>query len=112
MKQELNRDEWMDRVLNSLDGVERAQAQPWFYTRLMARLKKEETTTWERISGLISRPSVAITSLCLVLLMNVFFLLQSDSDNSINSVAQTDQVVESESLIASSSSFDYENITP
>lgn len=112
MNQESNRDEFLDRMLNSLDGVERAQPQPWFYTRLLARLKKEETTAWERISRLVSRPAVAITSLCLVLVLNVFFLLRSDNASRSNNVAQGEQVVESESLLASSSSFDYENITP
>ena len=113
MNQEDNSNQFLDRVLSSLDGMERARPQPWFYTRLKARLQKEDSTAWERISRLVSRPSVAIASLCMVLLLNVFFLLQSDQETGGSyQVAQGDQVVESESLIASSSSFDYENITP
>lgn len=112
MNHENARDAFVDRVLNSLDGMERAQPQPWFYTRLKTRLSKEETTAWEYISRLLSRPVVAVTSLCLVLLMNGYFLLQSNDVVNNNQTAMGEQVIESESLIAASSSFDYENITP
>lgn len=112
MKQDLNRDEFVERVLGSLDGLERARPEPWLYTRIKGRLQRQEGTGWERISQLLARPAVAIVSLCLVLVLNAFFLLQSDSPANGNAVAQGEQVVESESLIASSSSFDYENLTP
>ena len=110
MKQENERERFVERVMGSLDHVERAQPQPWFYTRLQGRLQTEKRTGWERVSQILARPAVAMAGVCLVLLLNVFLLLRSD-DPSSTSVAQG-EVVESESLIASSSSFDYENITP
>lgn len=112
MKQESNRDEFVERVLGSLDGLERARPEPWLYTRIKGRLQRQESAGWEKISQLLARPVVAIASLGLVLVLNLFFLLQSDSPANGNSVAQGEQVVDSESLIASSSSFDFENLTP
>lgn len=111
MKQEKDRDRFVEQVLGSLDGLERAQPQSWFYTRLLGRLQKEERTGWERVSQLLARPVVAMASLCLVLVLNAYLLLQSGQQPA-NTMAQGEPVVESESLIASSSSFDYENITP
>lgn len=104
----------IDRALESLDGLQRAQPAPWFYTRLRARLERDEpVTVWERVGSFLSRPAVVVAGLCVILLVNVTALLkQPAAGTAPNSVAQTETVVESESLIASSSSFDYENFAP
>lgn len=38
----MNREQRIDRVLNSLDGVQRAEANPFLYTKLQARLQRRE----------------------------------------------------------------------
>lgn len=104
----------IDRALESLDGLQRAQPAPWFYTRLRARLKRNEpVTVWERMGSFLSRPAVVVAGLCVILVANVTILLkQPAAPAAPNTVAQSETVVESESLIASSSSFDYENFAP
>lgn len=104
----------IDRTLESLDGLQRAQPAPWFYTRLRARLERNEpVTVWERMGSFLSRPAVVVAGLCVILVANVTILLkQPAAPAAPNTVAQSETVVESESLIASSSSFDYENFAP
>lgn len=104
----------IDRALESLDGLQRAQPAPWFYTRLRARLERDEpVTVWEHIGSFLSRPGIVVAGLCVILVANVTILLkQPAATTAPNTVAQSETVVESESLIASSSSFDYENFAP
>jgi hypothetical protein len=60
-----------EEILNSLDGISRATAQPFLHTRVMAHLTKETTSTrWEKMASLISRPSVAFAAIALFLLIN------------------------------------------
>lgn len=65
-----NKEHEIERTLNSLDGAGRAGAGDFFYTRLQARLQQKGTNTWERATGWIARPAVAIIGLLLVLLVN------------------------------------------
>jgi hypothetical protein len=65
-----NKEHEIERTLNSLDGAGRATAGDFFFTRLQARLQQKGNSTWERVTGWIARPSVAITGLILILLLN------------------------------------------
>ncbi|MBS1919844.1 MAG: hypothetical protein JST17_06305 [Bacteroidetes bacterium] len=64
-----------EQVLNSLDGIRRATAQPYLFTRVMARLTKNTTLTrWEKIASLFSKPAYAFATISLFLLINVAVL--------------------------------------
>ena len=98
----------IDQALDSLDGVQRAEPQPWLYARVMKKLALEDDrSVWGSISSFLSKPAVVIAGLFLILVMNGFILFKEESepDTSI-----TEQFVDSESLVASNSSFDYENL--
>lgn len=98
----------IEQALNSLDGAQRAEPQPWLYARVMKKLSlDDDKTVWGSIGSFLSRPAVAIAGLCLILILNGFLLFKEDgeTDNTI-----TEQFVDSESLVASSSSFEYENL--
>jgi hypothetical protein len=111
MKQRSELDRSVDRTLESLDGIERASPAPWLFTRVKARLTREDRTTWSMMSTFLSRPAVTIAGLCLILVLNAALLLNKGrSGNTEVPVVHAEQVMESESLIASSSSFDYENL--
>ncbi|UYQ94362.1 hypothetical protein MKQ68_04570 [Chitinophaga horti] len=60
----------IDAVLNSMDGSERATPGDFFYTRLQARMQQERPGLLERLAGFMSRPSVAITGIAVILLIN------------------------------------------
>ncbi len=94
-------------ALDSLEGMHRAEPAPWFYTRVNARLQKEAGSIWVSAGRLLSRPGIAIAGVMIILTMNVVLLVRGTSTGS----ARAEQaVLESESMIASSSSFDYENL--
>lgn len=65
-----NKEHEIAKTLNSLDGAGRATAGNFFFTRLQARLQQKGSSSWERVTGWIARPSVAVTLLILVLLLN------------------------------------------
>ena len=111
MKQQRDIEKRVEDALNSLDGIQRAESQPWFFSRVKGRLlRKEEMTRWETIGSFLSKPAVAIAGLFLILGLNGVLLFSQQSDSSIVAVQNEIQPNDSESLIASSSSFDYENL--
>ncbi|PZR29573.1 MAG: hypothetical protein DI535_02335 [Citrobacter freundii] len=111
MEQKRNIDGKIERALDSLDGVQRATPQPWFYTRVKARLQREEKTVWETIGSFLSKPAVAMAALTTILVLNVAILSKQSHLQDVAPVAsQALQVTDSESIIASNSSFEYENL--
>ena len=103
----------VEEALNSLDGIQKAEPQPYFFTRLTGRLQRNEKTPWELMGSFLARPVVVIASLCFILVFNSFILFRQDSGvRNTPSIAgqQTEQVItDNEYILASSSSFDYEN---
>jgi len=105
----------VEETLNSLDGIKRATPQPWLFSRIKARLSREEAeerTVWGTMGSFLSRPVVAIAGLCLILLFNGALLLNQPGEGSSAAIAvqNEQQPSDSESYIASSSSFDFENL--
>ena len=111
MKQQNDLEKRLEQALNSLDGIQRATPQPWLFSRVKGKLlRSEEKTTWEAIGAFLSKPAVAIAGLVLIMTLNGVLLFNQDSEPSI-ATSQSDLVpTDSESLIASSSSFDFENL--
>jgi hypothetical protein len=111
MKTRPEADKLVQEALDSLDGIQRAEPQPFFYTRLMGRLQRDQKTIWETVGSFLSRPAVAFASLFLILLMNVFIVSKRDTDtNSSLPVIVEEIKTDNDYVIASSSSFEYENI--
>lgn len=111
MKQRSDIEKRVEETLNSLDGIQRAEAQPWLFTRVKARLQ-EEKTAWGTMSSFLARPAITIAGLCLILMLNGFLLFNEGNKKSTAARlgGQNEQVLDSESIVASSSSFDYENL--
>src|SRR3954469_2881220 len=86
----------VEKALSSIDGIERAVPQPWFFARIKARLSKEEKTVWVKIGSFLSKPVVAIAGLCLVLTLNAVLLLNQKSSTPARPYGQFDQLPLSE----------------
>ncbi len=66
---DINRE--IERTLASLDGVQRAEPDGFFFTRLRARmLRKEPVDGWDRLIAVITRPAIAFTAIALILGLN------------------------------------------
>ncbi len=61
----------IENTLSSLDKVQRATPQPFFYTRLTARLSNSQQNIWELFSAYITRPSIAFSGISLIIIMNI-----------------------------------------
>lgn len=107
-------DKKVQELLSSLDGIKRAEPKPFFYTRLIGRLQQEKRTIWESIGSFLARPVVAVASLCFILVLNGFILFRQDEDTNLatqfTSSNEVGAATENEYILASSSSFDYENL--
>jgi hypothetical protein len=112
MKQRSDIEKRVEETLNSLDGIQRATPQPWLFTRVKARLMQEEKTAWGTMSSFLARPVITIAGLFIILTLNGILLFNQVNKKSSSALlgGQNEQVMDSESLIASSSSFDYENL--
>lgn len=111
MKQNNDIEKRVEDTLNSLDSIQRAEPQPWLFSRIKGRLLQEERTVWGTVSSFLAKPVIAIAGLCIILIMNGFLLFNQEKE-SVSSIlsSQNEQPVDSESLLASGSSFDYETL--
>ena len=102
----------VDETLDSLDGVQRAEPKPFFYTRLIGRLQREQKTVWEAMGSFLSKPLVVAAGLCVVLILNGFILFGGASGSTSNNPSFVNEppVTDNVYIMASSSSYDYENI--
>jgi Na+/proline symporter len=109
MKETPDMEKRIETAIESLDGIQRATPQPYFYTRLKARLDRKERD-WAGITGFISRPAYALAMICLVLLINTWAVMNSSNDSSqVNSIqVATDQQLPDEYNVAVNTFYDYE----
>ena len=72
--------EEVEKTLNSLDGLQKATANPYLFTRIKARLENDEQSFWGSALTFISRPSVAVPAIVLTILVNtaIFFEVKTD----------------------------------
>jgi hypothetical protein len=80
----------VEAILNSLDGIERAAPQPFFYTRLMARMEQVNESPWNKWMQLLSKPSVAVAILSLFVLLNGMMLFSRSNQDEDNSASIND----------------------
>jgi len=105
----------VDDALESLSEIKRAEPAPYFYTRLRARMEKEEKNFWERLASVLAKPAVATVSLVLVIAVNAFFLFQTNNPEASNSTPQSavqGTSISEDYFTLASNSFDYENLEP
>ena len=69
----------IEDILSSLDGVKRATAPDFFYTRLKARMEKDILPAPER--PWILRPVYALGALAVVLLVNAAVIINRNNAN-------------------------------
>lgn len=107
-------DQRVEDTLTSLEGMERASVQPWFFTRVNARLQKDENSRWAVIGSFLSKPVVALAGVSAILILNVFLLISDKQSNTTTGIAgqpeQQQLNTDNESVIASINSYNYENL--
>lgn len=69
MEQKDHIDKLVNETLDSLDGLSRAKANAFLFTRVQARLKQSRSG-WEQLTAYVSRPAFALAMLVMVLFTN------------------------------------------
>ena len=101
----------IEQTLQCLDGVKRAEANRFLFTRIQARMAKKDSA-WERIFSFISKPAIAMAIVLLVMTVNGWALLGSNSDSSsISDSANVSELANEYNIVASVNNYDYENMT-
>jgi hypothetical protein len=98
----------VERTLLSLEGMKRAEANPFLFTRIKAKMQNRNG--WERVTSFISQPAVAIAALIIVIAVNGWAILGSGNENLTRenaSVVVTD--IADEYNLAANAIYDYEN---
>ncbi|HVT86267.1 MAG TPA: hypothetical protein VHD35_13770 [Chitinophagaceae bacterium] len=93
-------------ILSSIDGIQRAPAPDFFYSRLRARMEKEMPVT--AIRRTILQPAFIISGLTLLLLINAIALLRSNSN--VNTV--TTPTKENDNLQIIATAYHINEISP
>ena len=85
MNQQEN-NERVQKILGSLDGMQRAEAPPFLYTRIRARLQEQPLTSWDRLVQWMARPvvAVAIATGCILLNAAVFLTADTTTETTLN----------------------------
>ena len=94
-------------TIDSLDGIKPATPGPFFFTRVQARLYKSEKNIWEKLSGFIARPTIAIAMVTLIILMNTVAVLQHKNTSNL-ALDQSEQSIYEEFNVAVNNFYDYE----
>lgn len=91
MKKEENIEKKVAETLASIDHMKRATANPFLFTRIMARLKEDQKGFWMRSLDFLNRPAIAIAAVLFILLMNLLVFFQS-TESITTTVPEDDQL--------------------
>jgi hypothetical protein len=116
MKDKSSIEQNIDNALNSIEHIDRATPVPFFYTRLMARLNRNDQSSWSKLAGFIARPAIAFATILLVIFINFFAIYTNtdtiNTDTINNSTDKTELTAVDEYSQVSSTIYDIENSKP
>jgi hypothetical protein len=85
MKQKYTPEE-IDTILNSAEHIRRAEAPAFFYTRLQARIEKENPVSSAAWTWLL-KPAVAMVALSFLLVLNIAAIRYARQNNTVGAGA-------------------------
>jgi NADH:ubiquinone oxidoreductase subunit 6 (subunit J) len=99
----------IEEALNSVDDAQRAEPRPFLLTRIHARMNKGTESVWEKAGWFISRPAVAFTGLCMIVLLNVMVVMVNKTSDSATVAEQTIQAQADEFSYTAATIYDNDN---
>jgi hypothetical protein len=85
-----NMENEIEQTLHSLDGMSAAEPNPFFYTRLKARMEKELLTP-RKVFGWQVKPIYAISTLSIILILNAITIFTASNQNSEKGIENVQQ---------------------
>lgn len=84
MKQQFTSEE----VINSLEGIQRAEGAPFLFTRIQARMKKEENRPEMVFFRFITRPAFALALALFFIAINGYLITSINSTHTLEDLGQ------------------------
>jgi hypothetical protein len=66
-----------EEIINSLEGIGRAEPSPYFYSRLQGKIAKEENGFVISLLRFLTNPSLSIGVALLFIMINGYFLMNN-----------------------------------
>jgi hypothetical protein len=70
-----SKEEFAQKILKSLDGLQKAETDPFFETRVFAAIEKQRETAWFSLRPGFSR--FALGALLILVVLNIFSLMKT-----------------------------------
>jgi hypothetical protein len=102
----------IEDALSSVDDAQRAEPKPYLLTRINARMNKGASSVWEKAGWLITRPVVAFSGLCMIVLLNVLAVMNNKTSDSGTVTEQTAQNQADELSYTTATIYDIDNTQP
>ena len=102
----------IEEVLSSVDDVQRAEPRPYLLTRINARMSRRAESAWEKAGWFVTRPAVAFTGLCMILLVNTIVIISNKSSTPAVTTELAAQNTTDEFSYTVASIYDNDNNTP
>ncbi|MBZ4189800.1 hypothetical protein [Niabella beijingensis] len=106
----MKKQEHIDAILDSFDGIKRAETRPFMYTRVRARIQ-EESNFWMKTSSVITRPLVAVCCLVSIITVNVYLIIDADHRQKAETMAtagtESDILQNENFILASNTGYDF-----
>ena len=109
MNKQDNINKLIEEAMSSVDDAQRAEPRPFQLTRKHARMNKGTESAWEKASWFISRPAVAFTGLCVIVLLNVMVVMFNKTSESTTVAEQTVQTQADEFSYTVATIYDNDN---
>ena len=106
MKAKYQIEQEVDKTLDSLEGIEKAEANPYLFTRVKASLVREEKSVWSKAIGFIGKPAIAVAAIFLVVLINASIIFKSGSGQAQSTGQDAEQLFASEYNLTDTTIYD------
>ena len=83
-----------EQIINSLDGIQRAEPAPFLYTRIRGRMAKEDAGQIMHMFRLITSPVFSLAIACFFVVINGYFLMSNLNKDTV--VDENSQAVAAE----------------
>jgi hypothetical protein len=91
-----DRESRIDRIMTSVDGLQKATAPDFFYTRLAGRMQRELDEKHKPF--FVLRPVFATAALSILLVVNIIFLTQRNTQPAKDTTVRSDKPATIESF--------------
>ena len=108
-----NNPQKIDELLSGLDGVQRAKAPAFFYTRLRGRMERELENAGGPLVRLLTKPVLTLTLAAIVLVLNATTVLEMwQQDKTVATENTQQQLIASEYPMGTYPVYEETPVTP